>query len=672
MPRRSERAIGRVGLTVGLIAVVVVGLFATALSNNPKIVPRAGAAVSGIHNIKHIIVVMMENRSFDSYFGTYPGADGIPMSNGVPTVCNPDTLHGTCIKPYHDPHDVMQGGPHGATASKTDTNAGKMNGFVNTVAYTHASCAQYANPDCQVGPNTSTDVMGYKTCSDIPNYCAYAKYGVLQDHMYAANASWSLPAHLFMVSGWSANCSTHAPSSCVNALDTPGPSPNNQDPTNVKPYNGSPIYAWTDLTYLLHAYGVSWRYYVTSGNEPDCENDDAMSCIAVPQSPRTLGIWNPLPLFDTVQADGQVGNIQSVSNFYASAKAGTLPAVSWVVPAGDVSEHPPSTTSAGQSYVTSLVNAVMSGPNWSSTAIFVTWDDWGGFYDHVNPPSVDVNGYGIRVPGLVISPWAKKGYVDPQTLSFDAYIKLIEDDFMGGRRLNPNTDGRWDPRPDVRENASILGNLAGDFNFSQTPRAPMILPVHPATTLTNRPPFQPTNAVMTPGDGSATVRWDVPISNGGLPITGYQILVYKSGVLQQVLKYGPYDRNGVASGLTDGARYVIKVRAVNQIGGGVAVSFPTVTIGAPTAPTGLYAGVGTGKATVHWQAPSSNNGAPITGYVINAYVNSGFLQKVTVGPNVGAYTFTGLVKGSGYVFVVQATNSRGTGVAAQTNIVKPT
>jgi phospholipase C len=180
-----------------------------------------------------------------------------------------------------------------------------------------------------------------------------------------------------------------------------------------------------------------------------------------------------------VQADGQVGNVQSVSNFYSAAKAGTLPSVSWVVPSGDNSEHPPSATRDGQSYVTSLVNAVMNGPNWSSTAIFVTWDDWGGFYDHVVPPTVDENGYGLRVPGLVISPYAKAGFVDHQVLSFDAYVKFIEDDFLGGARLDPKTDGRPDPRPNVRENAPALGELSRDFDFNQPPRAPLILPVHP-------------------------------------------------------------------------------------------------------------------------------------------------------------------------------------------------
>jgi phospholipase C len=122
----------------------------------------------------------------------------------------------------------------------------------------------------------------------------------------------------------------------------------------------------------------------------------------------------------------------------------------------------------------------MQGPDWNSTAIFLSWDDWGGFYDHVVPPAVDRNGFGLRVPGIVISPYAKTGVIDHQTLSHDAYTKFIEDDFLGGERLDPNSDGRPDPRPDVREDNPILGNLAFDFDFTQTPRPPMILPVHPA------------------------------------------------------------------------------------------------------------------------------------------------------------------------------------------------
>ena len=135
--------------------------------------------------------------------------------------------------------------------------------------------------------------------------------------------------------------------------------------------------------------------------------------------------------------DHQLGNIQDTEHLYQAARAGTLPAVSWVIPNHDTSEHPPQSITDGQAYVTRVVNAIMRGPDWDSTAIFISWDEMGGFYDHVPPPIVGGNQYGLRVPGLVISPYARQGIVDHQTLSFDAYVRFIEDRFLGGQRLGP-------------------------------------------------------------------------------------------------------------------------------------------------------------------------------------------------------------------------------------------
>jgi phospholipase C len=162
--------------------------------------------------------------------------------------------------------------------------------------------------------------------------------------------------------------------------------------------------------------------------------------------------------------------------------------VSWINPNNTVSEHPPGLVSAGQTYVTGLINAIMNGPNWNSTAIFLTWDDWGGFYDHVVPPIADQNGYGLRVPGIVISPYARQGVIDHQTLSHDAYNKFIEDDFLLGQRLDPATDGRPDPRPTVRENNPLLGDLRADFDFTRQARPPMLLSVHPLPGPASTPP----------------------------------------------------------------------------------------------------------------------------------------------------------------------------------------
>ncbi len=132
----------------------------------------------------------------------------------------------------------------------------------------------------------------------------------------------------------------------------------------------------------------------------------------------------------------------------------------------------------------------MRSPEWDSTAIFLAWDDWGGFYDSVPPPKIDGLGLGLRVPGLVISPYARKGYIDHQVLSFDSYNAFIEDDFLGGQRLNPATDGQPDTRPDVRESSPVLGDLANDFDFNQKPRGITILPIHPPPGAASKPPGQ--------------------------------------------------------------------------------------------------------------------------------------------------------------------------------------
>ena len=436
----------------------------------------------GIHKIRHVVIIMQENRSFDSYFGTYPGADGIPMRDGRPAVCVPNPRTARCLRPYHDRHDMNLGGPHSANNAVADVDGGKMDGFVAQQEQARAGCEQLFNPACGRS-DRAPDVMGYHDGSDIPNYWTYARDFVLQDHMFESNASWSLPAHLYMVSEWSALCSRSGdPSSCVNELQAPGLPPDFQRSLGIRSPT-PPIYAWTDLTYLLHKDGVSWAYYVFTGTQPDCDDDAALSCAPVQQGPKTPGIWNPLPYFDTVRQDGQLGDIQSLTNFFSAAKAGTLPAVSWIIPDGRVSEHPPALVSAGERYVTRLINAIMRSSDWDSTAIFLAWDDWGGFYDHVKPPVVDENGYGLRVPGLVISPYARRGLIDHQTLSFDAYVKFIEDDFLGGQRLDPKTDGRPDPRPDVREDEPQLGDLTLDFDFSQPPLAPVILPLDPPTDL---------------------------------------------------------------------------------------------------------------------------------------------------------------------------------------------
>ena len=458
-----------------ILVVVLAGVFLLGLLLGSAELPghrheARAADHDGIHKIRHVVIVMQENRSFDSYFGTYPGADGIPMKNGDPTVCSPDPKTHVCVEPYHDTSDRNAGGPHDTINATRDIDGGKMDGFEREARKGRfLACHATDNPGCSLTPS-KPDVMGYHDWHEIPNYWDYARTYVLQDHMFEADNSWSLPAHFSLVSGWTARCSKHGdPMSCRSALTAP---------FGATGHGKKVDYPWTDLTWLLHRYHVSWRYYIAKGNQPDCA-DSEMFCGESPQSASTPSIWNPLPRFDDVQHDRQLGDIQPLGRFYRAARTGRLPAVTWLTPSQATSEHPPSLVTAGQTYVTHAINALMEGPDWNSTAIFLAWDDWGGFYDHVRPPRVDGEGYGIRVPALVISPYAKQGYIDHQVLSSDAYLKFIEDDFLHARRLNPRTDGRRDSRPDVRENVKILGNLANEFDFSQKPRPPLILPLHP-------------------------------------------------------------------------------------------------------------------------------------------------------------------------------------------------
>ncbi len=406
----------------------------------------------------------------------------------MPAVCVPGPSGG-CTRPYHDTADINGGGPHGEANAVADIDSGKMDGFIRQRDAAHRTCRFANDPAC--GPGTTPDVVGYHTGAEVPNYWAYARNFVLADHMFEPVKSWSLPDHLYLVSGWSAWCANRSPMSCVNDITGPWPGKAFDQAVTQEMTTGTTSIdlAWTDITYLLHEHHVSWAYYVQKGTQPDCASDSAETCAPVRQSASTPGIWNPLPLFGDVRADHQVANVQGLSSYFSAAEGGSLPSVSWITPSDPDSDHPPASIHQGQAYVTALINAAMKSPDWNSTAIFLSWDDWGGFYDGVVPPAIDQNGYGLRVPGIVISPYAKKGYIDHQTLSSDAYLKFIEDDFLGGARLNPKTDGRPDRRPDVRENAPQPGDLINDFNFSQPPRKPLLLPTNPPADSPAIPPF---------------------------------------------------------------------------------------------------------------------------------------------------------------------------------------
>lgn len=456
-----------------VIPVLTTAILLASCSSPPELTrsqePPSAKLKQAIDKIEHVIIILQENRSFDHYFGTFPGADGFPMKNGKPAgpcIPNPKVPEG-CTRPFHDTDLENQGGPHSNVHATNDINGGKMDGFIRQQFEGTPYCD--ANPKTVVCQQSAAapDSMGYHDAREIPNYWRYAEEFVLQDQLFQPNIGWSEPAHLYVVSAWSAKCiPPTSPANCESSVgfvdvDTGGRFPKDAN-----------SYQWTDLTYLLHERGVSWAYYVGPHTVTDCGTNCS-------HSKGTPELWNVLPDFQTVHDNEQLGNIRPVSNFFELAKKGRLPAVSWIMPDWPRSEHPPWPIDDGQAYVTNLVNAVMRSPNWKNSAIFLAWDDWGGFYDHVVPPEVDELGYGLRVPGIMISPYAKRGFIDHQTLSFDAYLKFIEDVFLDGQRLDPLTDGRPDPRPTVREDLPILGDLLDEFDFTQPPRKPMILRPYP-------------------------------------------------------------------------------------------------------------------------------------------------------------------------------------------------
>ena len=380
------------------------------------------AAPPGLEKINQFVFIMQENRSFDHYFGTYPGAEGIP-----PGVCLPNSP-GPCMAPYHNAAVVNQGGAHFYYDALTSIDNGLMDGFL---------------------AGSNGDAMGWHDYREIPNYWSYANLYVLQDRLFESVISYSLPAHLYMLAaqsgGYAGSTGQGYPSS----------------------------YGFPEITELLGSGKINWRYYVNRGgaagaadlNDGDTNVDET-----------TYTYWNPLPAFPAVKSDAtQFSRLTNAAQFLTDAQNGSLPQVSWVIPNNVQSEHPPGSISDGMNYVTSLVNAVMSGPQWNTTAIFIAWDDWGGFYDHVPPPNVDQYGLGIRVPGLVISPYARQGYVDHRSYSFESWLRIVEERFG----VIPMT---------ARDDAA--SDMIDAFDFTQQPRPGVIL--NPAGS-----PYPPTLQALT-------------------------------------------------------------------------------------------------------------------------------------------------------------------------------
>ncbi|MGD0478184.1 MAG: alkaline phosphatase family protein [Nitrososphaerales archaeon] len=447
---------------IALAVMLLVTFLGSTLVISPPTVNSVGMPIG------HLIFIVQENHSFDNYFGTYPGANGLPPGISVPV--NPNGTTGPTISPFHlntsqqvdiigdelppgvsDPdqlaslasNDTTSVSPfqfldegiagdlsHAWKVAHIDYDQGKMDGFV-------------------AGEGTPL-TMGYYGRNDIPNYWAYADRFVLDDDFFSSLMGPSLPNHLYIASG--ANGPTNMTDSWIvggGIVDNPGSYPGSLQGVDL---------GWSTLAQQLSESNTTWKWY----------DGDAQ--------PRAPSIWNVLPLFDYFQKnpDQLREHVQGTASFVADILNGSLPAVSWVIPGAWVpptypagckgvspSEHPPARIDCGMDYVTYLINQVMQSSYWQSTAIVLTWDDYGGFYDHVAPPQVDRYGEGFRVPTLVISPWAKPHYIDHTMYEFASLIKLADKIF----NLPPT-----EPR------VTSADDMMNSFDFLQSPQQPLIEP----------------------------------------------------------------------------------------------------------------------------------------------------------------------------------------------------
>jgi phospholipase C len=428
-------------------------------------VPSMSFAQSSIP-IQHLIFIIQENHSFDNYFGTYAGANGIPprASNPInldvtlngyispfhldasqpiyivgdelpPGVADPlemgdsDTVSAGTRSPFHLSSALMEDIGHSWQAAHIAYDNGKMDGFVFAQDSLHLN---------------GTIAMGYYTRSDLPYYYDYADNYVLEDNFFSSLLGPSLPNHLYIASG------------------TSGGIINNEGGELNKTGKGlSELHlTWLTLAQELSASGVSWAWYT---GETD---------------PNVGSIWNVLPLFSYFQQhpEALAAHVQNTQSLVDSIQEANLPAVSWITPGAwkppslpsiledsAVSEHPPARLDAGMDYVASLVNDVMQSQYWPNSAIIITWDDYGGFYDHVPPPQIDAYGEGFRVPTLIISPYSKHHYVDSTMYEFGSLLSLAETVFHVSALTSRD------------ENAN---NMINSFDFQQAPQPPLIEPAN--------------------------------------------------------------------------------------------------------------------------------------------------------------------------------------------------
>ena len=365
--------------------------------------------------INHFIFLMQENHTFDNYFGTRPGVDGVPAGTCMPVKRGQPK---PCVKPFHMGELGSLDLDHTAQAFKTQYNDGKMDGFIEGVS-TQGKDGRLA--------------MAHYDDRDLPYYWNLADEYVLFDRLFSSSNSGSIRNHMYRVTG----------------------SPGATGAAESIPPDG-----WGDIPTIfdrLQAKGISWKFYV--------ENYDPTINFRTRAAAKDIdrgaqAIWVPLLSYGRYIDNPKLfGNIVDLDQYYEDAAHGTLPAVAFIAPAGD-SEHPPGNVRAGQTLIRSLLTQLMRSSAWNSSAFFWSYDDWGGWYDHVKPPKVDEFGYGFRVPALLVSSYAKRGYVDHTTLDFTSALKFIETN--------------WKLRP-LADRDRKAKTFLDAFDFSRPPRQAALL-----------------------------------------------------------------------------------------------------------------------------------------------------------------------------------------------------
>jgi len=383
-------------------------------------------------HLKHVVFLIKENRTFDNYFGRFPGADGATRGR---------TCDGSSV-PLRQAHDREAGAAHSFAAGITVVNGGKMNCF-----------------DALWDGGHLESYVQYRRWQ-IPSYWRYAERFTLADHFFSSVYGHTMIEHLWSVAGQSDRflgpTETYpAPIEYCDDADERALSFRRLGAQGIarafdleEEARISALHAYwitrracTDIPVLpdrLNARGITWRYYSGAG-----------------------GWAQPLRLIRHVRYGPMWQHVVGGPQFEQDLAAGRLPAVSWVVPAVQFSDHPPNSVCAGENWTVRLLDSLMRSPAWDTTAVILVWDDFGGFYDHVAPPHDDLYGLGPRVPALIISPWARRAFVDHTTYEFSSVLRLIE-------RL-------WRLKPLGNRDAAAA-DLLGAFNFDHDPRPPLVLP----------------------------------------------------------------------------------------------------------------------------------------------------------------------------------------------------